>query len=112
MIKEVSLQAIILIISNHTERSITIQTIQNGASGYLLKKAHWVNQMQASPQLIRREKQALILLAEGKTSQVIAWELFGSPLAASTHRRNLMQKFNAKNTTELIMAASNLYLLK
>ncbi|MCX2584375.1 response regulator [Pedobacter sp. MR22-3] len=30
---------IILIFSNHTERSIILQTIQNGASGYLLKNS-------------------------------------------------------------------------
>lgn len=135
MIKKISLQTIILIISNHTERSIIMQTIQNGASGYLLKNSsleelrHCIteavngnicyskevveiisrptkNQMISTPQLTRREKQVLSLLAEGKTSQVIAQDIFVSPLTVDTHRRNLIQKFGVKNVAELIMAAS------
>ena len=39
MIKKESVHTIILVVSNHTERSIIMQTIQNGASGYLLKNS-------------------------------------------------------------------------
>jgi len=135
MIKEESLSTIILILSNHTERSIIIQTIQNGASGYLLKNSsldelrHCItgavegnicyskevieilsrptkNQLQGRPQLTRREKQILELLAQGKTSQVIGEELFISPLTVDTHRKNLIQKFEVKNVAELIMTAN------
>lgn len=135
MIKKVSLQTIILILSNHTERSIIMQTIQNGASGYLLKNSsleelrHCIteavngnicysrevmeiisrpskNQLKATPQLTRREKQILSLLAQGKTSVVIGEELFLSPLTVDTHRRNLLQKFEVKNVAELIMIAT------
>lgn len=135
LIKKESVRTIILIISNHTERSIIMQTIQNGASGYLLKNSsldelrHCIaeairgnicysreiieiisrpskNQLRGTPQVTRREKQILTLIAEGKTSQVIAQELFLSPLTVDTHRRNLMQKFGVKNVAELIMAAS------
>jgi len=136
MIKEEALETIILIVSNHTERSIIMQTIQNGASGYLLKNSsldelrHCIVealkgnicyskevmeiisrpskniQLTATPQLTRREKQILSLLAQGKTSQVIGQEIFVSPLTVDTHRRNLMQKFEVKNVAELIMAAS------
>nr|WP_199082841.1 response regulator transcription factor [Pedobacter sp. ASV19] len=140
MIKKESLSTIILILSNHTERSIIMQTIQNGASGYLLKNSsldelrHCIseavkgnicfskevteiisrpskNQLQDRPQLTRREKQILSLLAQGKTSQIIAEELFLSPLTVDTHRRNLIQKFSAKNVAELIMEANQLGLL-
>lgn len=135
MIKKESLSTIILILSNHTERSIIMQTIQNGASGYLLKNssvdelrhciagaAHGnivyskevigiisrpsINQLRGAPRLTRREKQILALIAEGKTSQNIAQELFLSPLTVDTHRKNLIQKFEVKNVAELIMAAS------
>ncbi len=130
----------ILILSNHTERSIIMQTIQNGASGYLLKNSSLdelrqciasavtgnicyskevveiisrptKNQLRNTPQLTRREKQILLLLAQGKTSQNIAQELFLSPLTVDTHRRNLMQKFEVKNVAELIAAAHQQQLL-
>lgn len=130
----------ILILSNHTERSIIMQTIQNGASGYLLKNSSLEelrqciaaaingnicyskevveiisrptkNQLRNTPQLTRREKQILSLLAQGKTSQNIAQELFLSPLTVDTHRRNLIQKFDVKNVAELIAAAHQQQLL-
>jgi DNA-binding NarL/FixJ family response regulator len=135
MIKKESVSTIILILSNHTERSIIMQTIQNGASGYLLKNSSVdelrnciaeavkgnicyskevmeiisrpsKNQLQGRPQLTRREKQILSLIAEGKTSQIIAQELFLSPLTVDTHRKNLIQKFEVKNVAELVMAAN------
>ncbi|WP_294248096.1 response regulator transcription factor [uncultured Chryseobacterium sp.] len=134
-IKKISEETKVLILSNHTERSIILQTIQNGASGYLLKnssvqelRACIAGAMQGNicysrevvemisrpsgngsgsiPRLTRREKQILVLLAEGKTSQVIAGELFLSPLTVDTHRRNLIQKFEVKNVAELIMEAN------
>jgi DNA-binding NarL/FixJ family response regulator len=140
MIKNESLSTIILILSNHTERSIIMQTIQNGASGYLLKNSSInelrnciteaakgnisfskevveiisrpsKNQLQERPRLTRREKEILALIAEGKTSQNIASELFLSPLTVDTHRKNLIQKFEVKNVAELIMAATQLQLL-
>lgn len=134
-IKEISEEIRVLILSNHTERSIILRAIQNGASGYLLKNSS-VQELRdciagamqgsicysrevieiisrpskngsgGSPKLTRREKQVLTLLSEGKTSPVIAEELFLSPLTVDTHRRNLIQKFEVKNVAELIMAAS------
>lgn len=57
------------------------------------------------PRLTKREKQILQMVAEGKTSMIIADELFLSPLTVDTHRKNLLQKFQAKNSTELIHRA-------
>ncbi|MGQ7855288.1 response regulator [Pedobacter sp. WC2501] len=140
MIKEQFSATTILILSNHTERSIIMQTIQNGASGYLLKNSSLdelrqciaaavkgdicyskevveiisrptKNQLRNTPQLTRREKQILSLLAQGKTSQNIAQEFFLSPLTVDTHRRNLIQKFEVKNVAELIAAAHQQQLL-
>lgn len=140
LIKKISVQTIILILSNHTERSIIMQTIQNGASGYLLKNSSLAelryciaeaikgnisysrevieimsrptkNQLRITPQLTRREKQILGLLAQGKTSLIIGEELFLSPLTVDTHRRNLLQKFEVKNVAELIMIATQQQIL-
>ncbi|WP_367865066.1 response regulator [Pedobacter sp. WC2423] len=134
IIKKESVSTVILILSNHTERSIIMQTIQNGASGYLLKNSavdelrHCIaeavkgnicyskevmeiisrptkNDLQGVPRLTRREKEILMLIAAGKTSQLIGQELFISPLTIDTHRKNLIQKFGVKNVAELIMAA-------
>ncbi len=134
-IKDASISTRILILSNHTERSIIMQAIQNGASGYLLKNSsidelrHCIaeavkgnicyskevmeiisrpnkNELQGVPRLTRREKEILALIAAGKTSQIIAQELFLSPLTVDTHRKNLIQKFGVKNVAELIMAAA------
>ncbi len=139
-IKEVSMSTRILILSNHTERSIIMQAIQNGASGYLLKNSsidelrHCIaealkgnicyskevmeiisrpdkNELQGIPRLTRREKEILTLIAAGKTSQIIAQELFLSPLTVDTHRKNLIQKFGVKNVAELIMAAAQQQML-
>lgn len=140
LIKNESVNTIILIFSNHTERSIILQTIQNGASGYLLKNStidelrHCIaeaiegnicyskevmeiisrptkNELLGSPRLTRREKEVLTLIAEGKTSQVIGQELFLSPLTIDTHRKNLIQKFGVKNVAELIMVANQQQIL-
>lgn len=133
-IKIASVSTTILILSNHTERSMIMQAIQNGASGYLLKNSdveelrHCIaeavkgnicyskavmeiisrpskNELQGTPRLTRREKEILALIAAGKTSQVIGQDLFLSPLTIDTHRKNLIQKFGVKNVAELIMAA-------
>lgn len=123
----------VLAISNHSERSIIIQMLQNGASGYLLKNssseeltqsilssiegnlaltdevktilAQGETSYKTLPRLTRREKEVLRMVAEGMTTAVIAEKLFISPLTVETHRRNLMQKFEVNNTAALIKTA-------
>ena len=133
-IKKRTPDTLVLIFSNNAERSVIMQAIQNGASGYLLKNTSLEeiriafddvlqggmafskevreiisrptkNELQGPPQVTRRERQIIKLLAEGKTSVKIAEELSVSSLTVDTHRRNLMQKFGVKNTAELIKAA-------
>jgi len=50
----------------------------------------------------KREHEILILIAEGKTSKLIAEELFISVKTVSTHRQNLLKKFEANNIYSLI----------
>lgn len=133
-VKERHPQTRVLILSNHTERSIIMQILQNGASGYLLKNApvdeliraihdvlkgalvfsDEIRQIIVSPshaelrgivRLTRREKEVLGCLAEGMTTAKIAGELCVSPLTIETHRRNLLEKFQVKNVAELIRTA-------
>lgn len=139
-IKKHSPKTVVLMISNHSERSIIMQTIQNGASGYLLKNASpeelmgcirealngqitfskevkeiisrpSKNELKGIAKLTRREKQILKLLAEGKTSSMIAEELFVSPLTVDSHRRNLLQKFDVSNVAALMREATRQDLL-
>lgn len=133
-IKKISPGTCILALSNQAERSIIMQTLQNGASGYLLKNSSEEEltfcvyealkgeitfsrevkeiiarpgrtEFKGRPQLTKREKQILRMISEGKTSAEMAEELFLSPLTIETHRRNLLQKFEVKNVAELIAAA-------
>ena len=124
----------VLVLSNHSERSIIMQVLQNGASGYLLKNASSAelmaciqealggqiafskevreiiarpsaNELKGVPQLTRREKEILHLISEGVTTAGIAAQLSLSPLTIETHRRNLLQKFDVKNVAALIKIA-------
>ncbi|MEN4762246.1 response regulator transcription factor [Chryseobacterium sp. C39-AII1] len=132
-IKMISPNTSVIMFSNRSERSIIMQCIQNGASGYLLKNTsidelidcikgalsgnivfcnetkEIISKLSQNefiiPRLTKREKEILKMVAQGKTSAVIAEELFLSPLTVDTHRKNLLQKFRAKNSTELITLA-------
>lgn len=139
-IKKISPDTSVIMFSNRSERSIIMQSIQNGASGYLLKNTsieelvvcikgalsgdivfcHETKQIISRPsqndlpipRLTKREKQILQLVAQGKTSNRIAEELFLSPLTVDTHRKNLLQKFQAKNSTELVNQAIEYHLIE
>ncbi len=126
---------IILGISSQSERSIVLQLIKQGASGYLLKTAKneeyvhcikeaskgkivfsqevqamldkiQVSDLKLVPRLTKREKEILVLLIKGKSTQEISEELFLSFLTIQTHRRNMLQKFDVKNSLELINFAN------
>jgi DNA-binding CsgD family transcriptional regulator len=53
-----------------------------------------------------KEKEVLGLLAQGFSSKEIASQLFISVHTVESHRKNLRFKFDAKNSSELIMKAS------
>jgi DNA-binding NarL/FixJ family response regulator len=139
-IKALCADTCVLAFSNHNERNTIMQMLQNGASGYLLKNSsaeeviNCINDalngqivfsrevkeimlkpsasdLQPIPALTKREKEILKLVAEGKTSVVIAAQLHVSPLTIETHRRNLMQKFKVKNMTAAIKIAMDNNLL-
>jgi len=123
----------VLILSNHNERGLIMQALKNGASGYLLKNVSSTELAQAIeevvegdivlsreirtmviramatpvdvPSLTKREKEVLQLIANGKTTVMIADQLNVSPLTIETHRRNLLQKLGAKNAPDLLMQA-------
>lgn len=124
----------ILAFSSQLERSLVLQMLKAGASGYFLKSASLeelnegineiaedeivfckeVNEMMnhvnisdanTTPRLTNREKEILILLKQGKTTQEVSDILFLSFLTVQTHRRNLLNKFQVNNLIELINIA-------
>ena len=62
--------------------------------------------------LTRREKEILLLLADGLKGPQIAEKLFLSPLTVETHRKNLFKKFNANSVQLLIKIAHENKLLE
>lgn len=130
-IKKKHPKMVIIGMSSQSERSIVLQMIKNGANGYLLKSASLtefqrcielavqgklafsnevesiinktdIKDLKVIPRLTKREKEILYLLQKGKSTQEIADELFLSFLTIQTHRRNLLNKFQVKNATELL----------
>ncbi|MDZ7695080.1 MAG: response regulator transcription factor [Balneolaceae bacterium] len=55
--------------------------------------------------ITKREREILTLIVEGLTSQEIAEKLYISPRTVDTHRFNLMQKLDIKNTAGLVRFA-------
>ncbi len=128
----------ILGLSTFNQQSFIEKMIQNGASGYVLKNATQNELMEAIhtvingkqylsfdaaltlrkpdrenniPVITRREKEVLELIAEGMTNNEIAKKLFISVSTVDTHRKNLLSKFEAKNTASLIRIAAQLHLI-
>ncbi len=54
----------------------------------------------------QRENEVLVLLAEGLSSKQIASQLFISTQTVLTHRKHLLEKFNVRNTAQLINKAA------
>ena len=59
----------------------------------------------SEPLITRRESEILKLIADGFTNQEIAEKLFISSSTVDSHRKNMLIKFNAKNTAALIKTA-------
>lgn len=118
-------------LSTFNQLSFIEKMLEYGASGYLLKNADRSEIIQAidavmhgkqylsadasqvvkhahndnNTMLTRREKEVLALIAEGLTNQEIANQIFVSVSTVDTHRKNLLQKLNAKNTAALVKLA-------
>lgn len=121
----------VLGLSTFNQQAIIRNMVDNGASGYVLKNATKEELLEAiaavasgkdylsmevalslresddtMPPITKREKEVLKLIAEGLTNAEIAEQLFISILTVNTHRRSLLEKFDAKNTAILIGKAA------
>jgi DNA-binding NarL/FixJ family response regulator len=125
-------------LSTSFQASVIRKMKENGASGYLLKDAskkeivtaiHAVNEgreyvsfsvaevlkqktpTDKLPVLTKREKEVLELIADGMTNQEIADKLFLNCTTVDSHRKNMLTKFNAKNTAALVKIAVSNHLI-
>jgi DNA-binding NarL/FixJ family response regulator len=119
-------------LSSFNQQSYIQKMMKNGASAYVLKNAtreelveaietvasgYTFLSMEASatvrenkdariPVITRREKEVLILVAEGLTNNAIAEKLFISTTTVDSHRNSLLAKFEVKNTANLVRMAA------
>ena len=122
----------ILGLSTFNQQSFINSMMDYGASGYLVKNASQEELLEAIhtvmkgikylsedaattlrtksdhdtlPIITRREKEVLVLIAEGLTNGEIAEKLFISVTTVDSHRKNLLAKFNTRNTASLVRLA-------
>jgi DNA-binding NarL/FixJ family response regulator len=128
--KEVSEQfpaVSVLGLSTYNQQPVIRNMMDNGAMGYILKNAtkqeilHAITTVRLgktflsfeagqslletaddTPEITRREKEVLQLIAEGLTNAEIATKLFISVPTVNAHRKSLIEKFDAANTAVLI----------
>lgn len=122
----------ILVLSMYDDPQFVSQALEYGARGYLLKHAFDdvlfaaidtvlrgerficpsidMSRVRAlatdNLELTTREREVLLLIADGFTTQSLAETLGISPHTATRHRANLMQKLDAHNQVELLRNAS------
>ena len=122
---------LILGLSTFNQQPVIQNMIDNGASGYILKNATREEILEAIktvsygrsfysfdaaialrepkqniPLVSRREKEVLLLIADGFTNTEIAQKLFVSVATVNTHRKSLLAKFDVNNTAGLIKLAA------
>jgi len=135
-VKEKYPSVFIIGLSTFNQQSFIDKMMNNGASGYVLKNATQDELVEAitmvangktylsfeagktlqkiknsSIVLTRREKEVLELIAEGLTNNEIAAKLFIGTTTVDTHRKNLLTKFEVKNTATLIRTAVQMQLI-
>ncbi len=96
------------VLKNATQEEITsaIETVMKGKT-YLSEEASNTLRKENAANIVltRREKEVLELIADGMTNAEIAQKLFISVTTVDTHRKNLLAKFETKNTAALIKIA-------
>lgn len=121
----------VVALSINNQPGIIKKMIDSGASGYVLKDAEQHEIIEAIktvikrkqyfsqsavtllkqpennglPPLTRRERDVLERIAEGLTNQQIAQQLFVDVSTVSSHRKNLLAKYNVQNTAALVKLA-------
>lgn len=141
-IKSLAEKTKIIAISSDTDESRILKVIEFGANGFLTKECDpdeinlavrsvlkgerffcnkvldiilqkKVGEDDCEPTtLTERENEVTALIAEGLTNKAIADVLHLSPHTVHTHRKNIMRKLNAKSTSDLVLYAVKMGLVK
>lgn len=141
LIKEQYPTCKIIILSMYNDEQFVNEFMRSGAAAYVLKnagKSELLNALQQASlgntyisnelrkpytlpsekdafskamSLTKREMEIIKLLAQEKSSQEIADELFLSIYTINTHRKNILQKLGIKNAAGLVRFASDNELL-
>jgi DNA-binding NarL/FixJ family response regulator len=130
-IKNVNPSLKVMMLSSHKEEFYVVNALEAGVDGYVHKDTEpdelikgirkvlrgekfysleisslLINNIYSKPKglpfLTKKEKEVIRYLLEGFSSKEIADKLDVSPRTIETHRANILNKFNLKNTTELI----------
>jgi len=117
----------ILILTNYSEYTVISHVLNNGASGYILKNAmpeeiiegirtvasgkHFLSEevdmlleseKEDTLELTRREYELMQLIYAGFSNAEIAEKMFFGYETVKSYRKNLFQKLNVHNTTQLM----------
>lgn len=93
------------VLKNATKEELlnAIQTVLSGKSYLSMEVAIALRETSSDlPLITKREKEVLQLIADGLTNSEIGENLFISIPTVNSHRKSLLDKFNAKNTAILI----------
>ena len=82
-----------------------VNNLQNILLGLVKKAEKPIKNNKFNHNISSREREVLQLIGNGEPSKVIADKLNISETTVITHRKNMIQKFNVKNTAELIKEA-------
>ncbi len=131
-IKNVTPRLKVIILSSHKEEFYIVNALEAGVDGYIHKDAEpaelisginkvlkgdkffsleisglLINNIYSKPKaglpyLTKKEKEVIKYLMDGYSNKEIADKMDVSPRTVETHRANALNKFNLKNTNELI----------
>jgi two-component system nitrate/nitrite response regulator NarL len=131
-IKNVNPKLKVIILSSHKEEFYVINALEAGVDGYIHKTADetevikgiqkvvkggtfysleisgllissaYVQRQRSLPFLTPKEKEVIRYVLEGYSNKEIADKMEISPRTIESHRSNVLNKFNLRNTTELI----------
>jgi DNA-binding NarL/FixJ family response regulator len=128
----------VILYTGFAERSLVVDAIDAGAHGFVLKESPltdlvravrlvaegrtYVDPVLASvlagpgaaariPGLTKREREVLLLLAEGMRNEQVARELSISPLTVRTHIEKAMEKLEADTRTQAVAKALRMSLI-
>ncbi len=109
---EIGVTGFILKNADNNELVNAVRTVASGSKYYspevkdlFFESQENKNSERLQPRLTEREKEIVEMIAEEYTTHEIAEQLFLTPDTVETHRKNIIQKLNVRNTAGMIKVA-------